>query len=43
MTKIMNLFPLPNLPGEYNNFARNAGSYDDDHSCNGRVDWDPTY
>ncbi len=42
MTKIMNLFPLPNLPGEYNNYARNAGSYDNDDSYNGRVDWDPT-
>jgi hypothetical protein len=42
MTKIMNLFPLPNLPGEYNNYARNAGFYDNNDNYDGRVDWDPT-
>jgi hypothetical protein len=39
MTKIMNLFPLPNLPGEYNNYTRNAGSYDNDDNYDGRLDW----
>ncbi len=42
MTKIMNLFPLPNLPGEYNNYTRNAPSYDNDDNYDGRIDWDPT-
>lgn len=40
--KIMNLFPLPNLPGELNNFTRNAGLYDDNNNYDGRTDWDPT-
>lgn len=42
MTKIMNLFPLPNLPGEYNNYTRNAGSFDNDDNYDGRVDWNAT-
>jgi outer membrane receptor protein involved in Fe transport len=42
MTKIMNLFPLPDLPGEYNNYTRNAASYDNDDNYDGRVDWNPT-
>ncbi len=42
MTKIMNLFPLPNLPGEYNNYTRNAGSYDNTGNYDGRVDWNAT-
>ncbi len=42
MTKIMNLFPLPNAPGEYNNYIRNAPSFDNDDNYDGRVDWDPT-
>jgi hypothetical protein len=42
MAKIMALFPLPVLPGEYNNYTRNAGSYDNDDNYDGRVDWDPT-
>src|SRR5580658_7213826 len=42
MTKIMNLFPLPDLPGEYNNYTRNAASYDNDDNYDGRVDWHPT-
>src|ERR1700733_2319756 len=42
MTKIMNLFPLPNGPGEYNNYARNGSSYDNDDNYDGRVDWNAT-
>ena len=42
MTKIMNLYPLPDLPGEYNNYTRNAASYDNEDNYDGRVDWDPT-
>ena len=42
MTKIMNLFPLPNLPGEYNNYTRNAISYDNDDNYDGRADWNAT-
>lgn len=40
--KIMSLFPQPNLPGQLNNFARNAGLSDDNDNYNGRGDWDPT-
>ncbi len=42
MTKIMTLFPLPNLAGQLNNFARNAGLSDDNDSYSGRVDWNAT-
>jgi Carboxypeptidase regulatory-like domain/TonB dependent receptor/TonB-dependent Receptor Plug Domain len=42
MTKIMNLFPLPNVPGEFNNYTRNAGSPDNTDNYSGRIDWDPT-
>ncbi|HVW85307.1 MAG TPA: TonB-dependent receptor [Bryobacteraceae bacterium] len=42
MTKIMNLFPLPNLPGELNNFARNGGLSDDNDNFDWRADWNPT-
>jgi hypothetical protein len=38
-TKIMGLFPLPNLTGQLNNFARNALLTDNADSYNGRVDW----
>lgn len=38
-TKIMSLFPLPNLPGQLNNFARNAQLTDNGDTYNGRVDW----
>ena len=38
-TKIMGLFPLPNLPGQLNNYARNAQLTDDGDTYNGRVDW----
>jgi outer membrane receptor protein involved in Fe transport len=42
MTKIMNLFPLPNIAGEYNNYTRNGSSYDNDDNYDGRVDWNAT-
>lgn len=42
MTKIMGLFPLPNLPGAVNNYTRNAGLLDDNDNYTGRVDWIPT-
>ena len=38
-TKIMGLFPLPNLPGQLNNFVRNALLTDNADSYNGRADW----
>jgi len=38
-TKIMALFPLPNLPGPLNNYARNAQLTDNGDTYNGRVDW----
>lgn len=41
-TKIMALFPEPNLPGATNNFIRNALLTDDGDSYNGRVDWVPS-
>lgn len=37
--KILNAFPLPNQPGDFNNFARTASVIDDNDSYNGRVDW----
>jgi outer membrane receptor protein involved in Fe transport len=40
--RLMTLFPLPNLPGQLNNYARNAGLLDDNDNYDGRVDWDPT-
>jgi len=40
--KIMSLFPLPNLPGEFNNFARTGAILDDTDSYDGRLDWNPT-
>jgi hypothetical protein len=42
MTRIMNLFPLPDLPGELNNFARNGGLSDDNDNFDWRGDWSPT-
>ena len=42
MTKIMTLFPQPNLPGQLNNFARNAGLSDNNDSYSGRIDWNAT-
>lgn len=41
-SKLFALFPLPNLPGQLNNFTRNAGLSDDTDRYNGRVDWTPT-
>jgi hypothetical protein len=38
-TKIMALFPLPNLSGQLNNFARNALLTDSNDSYDGRADW----
>ena len=38
-TKIMGLFPLPNLPGQLNNFVRNALLTDNADSYNERADW----
>ena len=40
--KIFALFPLPNLPGELNNFARNGGLSDDNDNYDWRMDWNPT-
>jgi hypothetical protein len=36
---LMALFPLPNAPGDLNNFVRNALATDNDDSYDGRVDW----
>ncbi|PYU41394.1 MAG: hypothetical protein DMG53_21440, partial [Acidobacteria bacterium] len=41
-TKIMALFPLPNLSGQLNNYVRNALLTDNADSYNGRVDWVPS-
>jgi len=40
--KIFALFPLPNQPGQLNNFARNAGLFDDNDNYDWRMDWNPT-
>ena len=37
--QLLNLFPLPNLPGELNNYARTGPFSDDDDSIDARVDW----
>ncbi len=39
MQKLMALFPQPTLPGQLNNFARNAGLLDDTDRYNGRIDY----
>ena len=36
---LMNLFPLPNAPGDLNNFVRNALAQDNDDSYDGRIDY----
>jgi outer membrane receptor protein involved in Fe transport len=36
---LMNLFPLPNLPGNLNDFARTGPFTDESNSYNGRMDW----
>lgn len=40
---LMALFPLPNLPGNLNNFQRTALVTDDNDSYHGRVDWTATH
>ncbi len=40
--KILNAFPLPNLSGDFNNYARTAPIIDNTDSYDARVDWDPT-
>ena len=42
VAKLIALFPEPNLPGELNNFTRNALAQDNNDSYNGRVDWTPS-
>src|SRR5262249_41287622 len=39
VSQLMNLFPLPNAPGDLNNFVRNALATDNDDSYAGRVDF----
>lgn len=39
VAKLIALFPEPNLPGELNNYTRNALAEDNNDSYNGRVDW----
>ena len=38
----MSLFPEPNLPGEFNNYARTGALTDNTNSYDARVDWDPS-
>src|SRR6202789_2848914 len=40
--KILNAFPLPNLSGDFNNYARTAPIIDNTDSYDARVDWDPS-
>lgn len=40
--KILNAFPLPNLPGDFNNYARTAPIIDNTDSYDARVDWNPS-
>ena len=37
--KLLNLFPLPNQPGNVNNYARTGALVDDTDSYDARVDW----
>lgn len=37
--KLMSVFPLPNQPGELNNYARTGALADDDDAMDARVDW----
>ncbi len=39
VSALMNLFPLPNAPGDLNNFVRNALAQDNDDSYDGRIDF----
>lgn len=36
---LLNLFPMPNLPGELNNYARTGSLLDDSNTEDARVDW----
>jgi hypothetical protein len=40
--KILNAFPLPNLPGDFSNYARTAPIIDNTDSYDARVDWNPS-
>lgn len=40
--KLLNVFPLPTLPGELNNYARTGALSDDDDTIDARVDWNAT-
>jgi outer membrane receptor protein involved in Fe transport len=42
VSQLMALFPQPNLPGQLNNFARNALVTDNNDSYTGRIDWAAT-
>lgn len=37
--KILDAFPLSNLPGDFNNYARTGSVVDDTDNYDGRVDW----
>jgi hypothetical protein len=37
--KLLNLFPVPNQPGDNNNYARTGSLVDDTNSYDARVDW----
>ncbi len=37
--KLLSVFPLPNLPGELNNYARTGAFRDDDDTIDARADW----
>lgn len=39
VSQLMALFPLPNAPGDLNNFVRNALAIDNDDSYDGRIDY----
>jgi hypothetical protein len=41
-SKILNAFPLSNLPGDFNNYARTAPIVDNTDSYDARVDWNPS-
>ena len=37
--KILNAFPLPNQPGDFNNYVRTGALVDNNDSYDGRIDW----
>ena len=39
VSQLMALFPMPNAPGDLNNYVRNALAVDNDDSYDGRIDW----